>query len=126
MEKIGEHPLGSEQMFANQILTRWEKVLDLSEKYRVGKIMKADDPDIIYPYASMLCSMWGELQPEVGQLKNDDAFIQDYNSFEGYYLDTQSLIDDTQQNEQAVYRFQMTIKTAIKKLGLTTKMEAKK
>jgi hypothetical protein len=126
MPEIYENPLDSEQMFATQILTKWAEIKSLSEQYRVTKLHQSGDAEVVHDYAAKLCSIWGDLKPEVDELKNNDVFIKDFGTYEPYYYDTQRLIEDIEDDNQAVFRFEMVIKTAIKKLGFTTRSEGKR
>ena len=123
MDTLEGTPLGPEQTFITQVLTTWGHIMELSNVHRKVGIV---DGDNFREYASSLCSLWGNLRPEVEELKNADEFIKAFMSYEEYYFDTQRLIDDTLEDPKDIFRFEMILKSAIKKLGYTNRSEVKK
>jgi len=123
MENLEGIPLGPEQTFISQVLTTWGHIMELSNVHRKVGI---NDGDNFREYASSLCTLWGNLRPEVEELKNADEFIKSFMSYEEYYFETQVLIDETLRDPKTIYRFEMMLKSAIKKLGYTNRTEAKR
>jgi hypothetical protein len=120
---VQESPLNSEQKFAVQVLSTWEKITGLSEKHRK---MGTEDWDNFKEYSSALCTLWGNLKTEVDELKNADEFIATYDSYSEYYYNISALEYDTVDDPEAIFRFEMVVKMAIKKLGFTTRTEGKR